>query len=544
MSPLRSIAVAIAVVALALVLGASPARAQTIVEDQRLVEGVLLDGDRFGAAVDTSQGRMAVGAHDHDGVGLQSGSVFLYARTGLGWALEQTIQSSDLATNDQFGFAVSLAGERLLVGTPRRDVGVFDEGAVYVFERQGDGSWLELDRFNALGGSPGDRFGAAVALAGDIAVVGAPAADPGGLSSAGLAYVFERQASGDWKQIEKLDPPQPGTARRFGHHVEAAGPFVVVGQLAANAGDAAGASLFVFRRQGDDFVLEATLTSPTPAAPGAHLFGTDFDLDAPRLIVGDSAASAGGSAQVYERSGGTWSLVGSLAAAPEVSQAPVGRSVAIDDGLALLGGPGDANQHGRAALFLESVNGSWRELANVVPDDAALATPDDYARSIEMDADAIVVGAPLFDGGAGSTGAAFAFNRGMLMHGRTRLGIGGGAQQDFLMLAGPESAVKFHWLVGSATGTSPGVSISPSVLVPLVPDAYGVFTVFEANEPPLVGSIGLLDQDGVGACSFVVPPGLSATLAGLTLHHAYLVYDPFTLFIEAASNPVSLTLVP
>lgn len=529
----------------AVLAAALPARAQTVVEDQRLTEPTLLGDDRYGAAVDTSQGRMVVGAPNHDANGLQSGAAFVHASNGDGtWTHEQTLLSSDLAPNDLFGSAVCLRGDRLVVGAPRRDVGIFDEGAAYEFVRQGDGTWLETDRFSALDGTPGDRFGEAVAFDGDYAVVGAPADDPGGLGSAGSAYVFERQPSGDWLQIEKLTSPAPGANRRFGRHVEIAGPFVVVGQEAVGSSEGGLDRLFVFLRQGDDFVLDDAIASPTPDQPGADRFGVDFDLDAPRLIVGDPDSSAGGRAHVYERVAGNWVLADTIEATPEVSEARVGASVALDGTLALLCGPGDGAFEGRGVLFLESVNGGWRELADVEPDVRSGVVPDEFGACVEMDGDGIVVGAPEFTDQGLATGSAFAFRRGMLMHGHTQLGVGGGAQQDFLMLAGPENSVKFHWIVGSATGTSPGVVIAPTVVVPLVPDAYGLQTVFNPGQPPLVGSIGLLDADGVSARSFVVPVGLSPALAGLTLHHAFLVYDPFTLFIEASSNAVSLTLVP
>lgn len=531
--------------ALALASIGGSAVAQTVVEDQRLTEPTLLGDDRYGAAVDTSLGRMVVGAPNHDANGLQSGAVFIYASGGDGtWTPEQTLLSSDLAPNDLFGSSVCVQGGRLVVGAPRRDVGVFDEGAAYEFVRQGDGTWLETDRFSAQDGTPGDRFGESIAFDGDYAVVGAPADDPGGQGSAGSAYVFERQPSGDWLQIEKLTSPAPGVNRRFGRHVEIIGPFVVVGQEAANAGEAGLDRLFIYLRQGDDFVLDGTIASPTPGQAGAQRFGIDFDLDAPRLIVGDPDSSAGGRAHVYERVAGSWVLTDTIDAAPEVSEARVGASVALNGTTAVLGAPGDGVFEGRAVLMLESVNGGWRELADVEPDVRSGVVPDEFGACVEMDEEGLVIGAPVFTAQGLATGSAFAFRRGMLMHGHTQLDVGGGAQQDFLMLAGPQNAVKFHWIVGSATGTTPGVQLAPSVLVPLVPDAYGISTVFNAGQPPLVGSIGLLDGDGVSTRSFVVPAGLSPALAGLTLHHAYLVYDPFTLFIEASSNAVSLTLVP
>lgn len=521
------------------------AAAQTVVEDQRLTELTLLDGDEFGAAVDTSQGRLAVGAPKHDGSGAQSGAVFLYAPSGPEWALEDLIQSTDLASNDLFGSAVDLDGERLVVGAPRRNVAFFDEGAAYEFVRESDGSWTQSDRFSALDGSTGDQFGASIAMDGDLAIVGAPGDDPAGLGSAGSAYLFERQPSGDWLQIQKIVSPSPGANRRFGRLVEIDGDRLVVGQDAPSAAQAGIDRIFVYRINGDRLALEGILVAPDPLASGARGFGSDLDLDGDRLIVGDPDTTAGGCAHIYERGDGSWPLADTIVAVPEVSQTRVGNTVALHGDTAILGGPGTASIEGRAALYLESPSfGGWRFLANIEPDERTGLPPDEYAACVKLDADTIVIGAPRFSELGAETGSAFALRRGMLLHGHTHLGISGGAQQDFLLLGGTDLALKFHWIVGSASGTSPGVLITPGLLVPLNVDSYALSTVYSPGLPPLVGSIGLLDQDGVSVRSFVVPFGLAATLAGITLHHAYLVYDPFTLVFEDASNAVPLTLVP
>ncbi|QDU86505.1 hypothetical protein Pla163_36560 [Planctomycetes bacterium Pla163] len=521
------------------------AAAQTVVEDQRLTEPTLLDGDEFGAAVDTSQGRSAVGAPKHDGSGSQSGAVFLYTPSGPGWVLEDLIQSTDIASNDLFGTAVDLDGDRLVVGAPRRDVSFFDEGAAYEFVRQGDGSWSQTDRFSALDGSTGDQFGAAIAMDGDLAVVGAPGDDPSGVGSAGSAYLFERQASGDWLQIRKILSPAPGANRRFGRLVDIQGDRLVIGQDAPSSAQAGIERIFVYHINGDRLALEGIIGSPDPLAPGAQYFGSDLDLDGDRLIVGDPATTAGGRAFIYERGDGSWPLADTIVAVPEVSQTRVGDTVALHGDTAILGGPGTSSIEGRAVLYLESPSlGGWRLLANIEPDERTGLPPDQYASCVDLDDDTILIGAPRFSDLGAETGSAFALRRGMLLHGRTHLGISGGAQQDFLLLGGSDLAFKFHWIVGSASGTDPGVLLAPGLLVPLNVDSYGLSTVYSPGKPPLVGSVGLLDQDGVSVRSFVVPFGLAASLAGLTLHHAYLVYDPFTLVFEDVSNAVPLTLVP
>jgi len=63
-------------------------------------------------------------------------------------------------------------------------------GSAYAFERQGDGSWLEVDKLTASDGSDGDEFGFSVSLSGDRALVGALFDDDLG-SNSGSAYVYD-----------------------------------------------------------------------------------------------------------------------------------------------------------------------------------------------------------------------------------------------------------------------------------------------------------------------------------------------------------------
>jgi len=55
-----------------------------------------------------------------------------------------------------------------------------------------------------------------------------------------------------------------------------------------------------------------------------------------------------------------------------------------------------------------------------------------------------------------------------------------------------------------------------------------------------VNTSGVLDANGSASAQFVVPPGFFSTLAGTTLHHAYLLFTP----MDYASEPVPLLLVP
>jgi hypothetical protein len=181
---------------------------------------------------------------------------------------------ADTAASDQFGYAVAVAGERVLVGCPLDDLVGIDSGSAYVFERVGS-EWVQSVKLgppsNALSG---DWFGAAVALAGDIAVVG------GQFTSA--AWVFEN-VGGVWLETAELLPGD-GDADGFGSSVAVAGERVLVGafaddDLALNAGQ-----VFVFEK-GPGGWSESASFGPASLDPN-DWFGASVALDGDLALVG------------------------------------------------------------------------------------------------------------------------------------------------------------------------------------------------------------------------------------------------------------------
>ena len=89
------------------------------------------------------------------------------------------------------------------------------------------------------------------------------------------------------------------------------------------------------------------------------------------------------------------------------------------------------------------------------------------------------------------------------------------------------------------------LAASHAVTMPLVHDTYTTFTIAHRNSLFLVDSMRLLDGTGHGAATLNLPPGLSPSLIGLTVFHAYVVLDvPGTGATLFASNAFPLTLVP
>ncbi|HKX46010.1 MAG TPA: FG-GAP-like repeat-containing protein [Planctomycetota bacterium] len=122
------------------------------------------------------------------------------------------------------------------------------------------------------------------------------------------------------------------------------------------------------------------------------------------------------------------------------------------------------------------------------------------------------------------------------------IGVSTGGTQGLALTAGQEHAALLYFVLGSASGTAPGVLVGGHLLPLQVFDQYFLFTVSSPNTAVLTSTLGILSPEGTGQAFINVPAGLS-TLAGATLHHAYVVFGVDTSVVYA-SNALPLLLVP
>ena len=124
------------------------------------------------------------------------------------------------------------------------------------------------------------------------------------------------------------------------------------------------------------------------------------------------------------------------------------------------------------------------------------------------------------------------------------LSVTSGGTQTFTLQAGVEQAGNVYAMVGTFSGTSPGIVVD-GLLLPINIDSYFPFTIQAPNTPPLSNFQGNLDAQGVGTAQLSIPAGTTPVLVGQTAHHAYAVIG-FTPFPEVVltSNawPTEFTL--
>jgi len=155
--------------------------------------------DAFGFSVSVDGDTTVVGAAHHDFVGSSTccssqGAVYVFTRSDITWSQQAKLEASDGAINDRLGYSVAVSGATVIAGADGDDIGAnLDQGSVYVFTRSGT-TWTQRANMTASDGGASDDFGHFVALAGDLAVVGAPSHHVGGISQ-GSAYAFTTAAN-------------------------------------------------------------------------------------------------------------------------------------------------------------------------------------------------------------------------------------------------------------------------------------------------------------------------------------------------------------
>ena len=307
-------------------------------------------GDQFGYSLAISANLAAIGAPFDDEAGADAGAAYVFRDfyNGNNWQQRAKLMAADADPEDGFGNAIGISGNQALVGAPAEDSAVMDGGAVYAFTEQtpGEGDFVQTDKFVSNDIASLDAFGAAIAMSGSTAVIGAPGDDDNGDFS-GSAYIFREVAPGDWQQIAKLIASDGAPLDVFGTSVAIndLADTVVVGAPSHHGAAPSSGAAYVFREVPADsgnWVEIAKLTASNAGA--SHRFGQsvsitgDFELG-DTILVG---AHGNESAYIFRESQPgvvpvTFEEIDILTAADGVAGDEFGRGVAIAGSRAVVG---------------------------------------------------------------------------------------------------------------------------------------------------------------------------------------------------------------
>lgn len=367
-------------------------------------------GAEFGISVSISDDTALIGAYQDMNHGAESGSAYVFTRNDTAWGQEAKLTSGDSAENDLFGYSVSMAGDTAIIGSYRDADNGDESGSAYVFARSGT-SWSQQAKLIADDGATGDFFGWSVSVSGDTAIIGAHDDDDIGLNS-GSAYVFTRSGT-SWNQQAKLIPLDGAAYDNFGYSVSLSNDSALIGADSDDDNDYTSGSAYVFTRSGTVWSQQAKLIADDGARN--DYFGQTVSMEGDTAIIGsyadDDNGKESGSVYIFERSGTAWSQQAKLLADDGATYDFFGRSVDLSGDTAIVGAYTDddnGSDSGSAYVFTRS-DGIWSQQAKLVPSDGA--ANDNFGYSVGISENIAIVGAYYDDNPDINSGSAYVFIR-------------------------------------------------------------------------------------------------------------------------------------
>jgi hypothetical protein len=354
---------------------------------------------------------------------------------------ETKLLPSDGSAGDRFGVAVAISGDTALIGSSFDDDSGVNSGSAYIFERD-RGVWTERAKLLPSDGAAHDQFGAAVSVSGDTAVVGTwPYLEES--SRPGSAYVFVG-SGGAWTQQAKLLPDDHPTLSLFGFTTSVFGNTAVVGAPDDSENGPASGSAYVFVRDGEVWTQQAKLL-PNDGAAG-DMFGFSASLNGITAVVGaiedDDRGPGTGSAYVFVRQGEVWTQQAKLLPNDDPPPWYFGWAVAVSGDTAVIGVRDEKDPNRGAAYVFARSGDTWTQQAKLLASDGAVS--DFFGRAVSISGNNAVIGAYFNDDNGFNSGSAYLFHRhGGVWTERAKLLPSDGATQDF-----------FGWSVAVTGGTA------------------------------------------------------------------------------------------
>jgi hypothetical protein len=183
-------------------------------QQQKLTASDGAAGDFFGFDVAISGDFAIVGAYNHDvGVNSNQGAAYIFARGGGSWTQQPPLTSADGGLNKFFGYSVSISGLYAAIGAYGDLSG---QGSAYVFFKSG-ANYTQQQKIVAFDGGASDNFGYAVAITSDYLLVGAPNDDIT-FTNQGSAYLYKKNIN-QWPLLRKIEEFNGNANFNFGKGV-------------------------------------------------------------------------------------------------------------------------------------------------------------------------------------------------------------------------------------------------------------------------------------------------------------------------------------
>lgn len=295
------------------------------------------------------------------------------------------IADTGAKVNEQFGASVAISGNFAAAGAPAAN-----QFTGYVNMYQFNGTvWNFIQKLTDPSVDSG--FGVNMAISGNLLIVGSPLDKVGANFGQGSATIFQFNGA-QWIKVQKLTDPNGSASAAFGFRVAISKDFAFVTSLFEKVGaNANQGTVSIFKFNGTSYVPMQKLVDPTGIA-GAG-FGSSVSFSGNFAVVGAFADQVGanaaqGSASILQLNGGIWEIVKKLTDPTGIANSQFGASVSMSGNSMAIGEPQDVR--GGSASIYTLTNNQWDLTQKIRDNDSTHSVQ--FGTAVSMSGDYLLVG--------------------------------------------------------------------------------------------------------------------------------------------------------
>ncbi|NOQ24669.1 MAG: T9SS type A sorting domain-containing protein [Bacteroidales bacterium] len=375
------------------------------------------ENDQFGNSVGISQNTVIVGTRNSDydlnesNYMRSSGLAYFFHINESGDIINyQKVIASDRDSLDNFGGTSDVYGNYAVIGAKGND-----KGAAYIFEKDSYGIWNEKSKLVASDSAIVlNDLGTDLSISDKYAVVSNEYAKIPTSEQSGAIYIYQRDKNGDWTELQNIYPSNGASGDFFGRSVDIYSDYLIVGspnydydENETNYIKDAGTA-YIFKNN-DDVAWEESQKLVPSIRKTRNNFGVSVAIDGKWAIVGaswdhtdefnqDSLRVAGAAYMFEQDESGVWHEKQKLVAFDRAAEAIFGCKVDIYDSLAVVHAEDNKDENGEnyiynsGSVYLYKLNkvGYWDLVRKIVASDRAMNST--FGRSVKVWNDKIVIG--------------------------------------------------------------------------------------------------------------------------------------------------------
>ncbi|NOG55228.1 MAG: hypothetical protein HND57_13045 [Planctomycetes bacterium] len=453
---------------------------------QRLLASNGAHGDNFGCAVSISGDLLVVGASNADAPYEDHGCAYVYRRTGEGWIQEAMLDRATIQ-EQEYALSVSVSDRWALVGAPERNTMVPDSGGACAFYWEGN-EWSLRQVLHAEEDKAHRRFGHPISMYGTQAAIGALGLDdePGG-SAVTVLHVQDQR----WDRQATVQGTDTKSGDLFGSAISLSQTRLAIGAPHCDDRGVRSGAVYVFGWDGSQWVQEARILEP--GGMENSLFGSAVSMSGDLLAIGAPRYYYGndkGHTYIYRWDGSDWTMQCDIMISDGFSKDSLGTAVAMSESMCITGGPDHERSTGLAVAYRLDGQQCIEETSVPGP---SMELYTYFGSALALEGETLVVGAYRDENEQGvRTGAAYVFDLNCTPPSLTTLGSCPGQMRFKVESATPGARIAYLYADGEGSFEIP-------------PGYQCAGLTLGLNKTTKLASVGVADENGTGRLDVKVP---------------------------------------